>query len=342
MAAPNHAHSASPEKIFNALNAYQQTASLKTAIELDIFTAIADGAHTSKDIADRVGAAEKGVRVLCDFLVIHGFLHKEHGSYRLPEESAVFLSKRSPTYLGTIIGFMASGWHSGSFANLSEIVRHGGALEDYGDNTKPNDDAWVPFARSMAPLMVPSAIFIAELLDAKSAKPIKVLDIAAGHGMFGITLAKENPNAHITALDWPAVLEVARENAARHGVASRHAVRGGSAFEVDLGRDYDYVLLTNIFHHFDIPACEKLMRRTHAALQPGGKAITLEFVPNEDRVSPPTPASFSLMMLAQTHAGDAYTFAEYESMFTNSGFTKTTSHPVPGMPQTVLVSEKAK
>lgn len=70
--------------------------------------------------------------------------------------------------------------------------------------------------------------------------------------------------------------------------------------------------------------------------------MTLEFVPNEDRVSPPTPAAFSLTMLVNTRAGDAYTFAEYDSMFTNSGFAQTNSHPIPGMPQTVLISEKAK
>jgi SAM-dependent methyltransferase len=342
MATPTTVHKPSPDKIFTTLNAYQQTASLKAAIELDIFTAISDGAHDLKAIAKQVNASEKGVRILCDFLVIHGFLHKEHGNYRLAEESAIFLSKRSPAYLGTIIGFLSQDWHSNHYAKLTEIVRHGGALGEDGDNTRPNDEAWVPFARSMAPMMVPSANFIAEMLDAKSGKAIKVLDIAAGHGMFGVTLAKANPNAQITALDWPAVLEVAKENAEKHGVFSRYAVRSGSAFEADLGTDYDYALLTNIFHHFDVPTCEKLMRRVHAALKPGGKAITLEFVPNEDRVSPPTPAAFSLIMLASTAAGDAYTFAEYNYMFTNSGFTKTTSHPVPGMPETVLISEKAE
>src|SRR5205809_6161659 len=158
--------------------------------------------------------------------------------------------------------------------------------------------------------------------------------------MFGITIAKLNPNAHITAADWAPVLAVAKENAAAAGVADRVAFRPGSAFEADLGEGYDFVLLTNIFHHFDVPTCEKLMRRVHAALKPGGKAVTLEFVPNEDRVTPPMAAAFSLVMLAGTDAGDAYTFAQYEKMFRNAGFAKTTLHPVPDMPQQVLLSEK--
>jgi cyclopropane fatty-acyl-phospholipid synthase-like methyltransferase len=158
--------------------------------------------------------------------------------------------------------------------------------------------------------------------------------------MFGITIAKENPNAKIVALDWAPVLQVARENAEAAGVAARMTFRSGSAFETDLGGGYDVVLLTNIFHHFDPPTCEKLMRRVHAALKPGGRAITLEFVPNDDRISPPMAAGFSLIMLASTDSGDAYTFSQYEKMFLDAGFVKTTLHPVPEMSQQVLVSEK--
>jgi ubiquinone/menaquinone biosynthesis C-methylase UbiE len=341
MATPTAAQKVSPERIFTTLNAYQQTACLKAAIELDIFTTIADGAQDAKTISEKLQASERGVRILCDFLVIHGYLLKEQGKYQLPEESAVFLSKRSPAYLGTMIGFIAKDWEKSNFVKITEVVKRRGSITADGDNTKPNDEAWVPFARSMGPMMAPAAKFIAEKMVPESGKPINVLDIAAGHGMFGVTIAKQHANAQITAVDWPAVLEVAKENAEKHGVASRYSVRPGSAFETDLGNDYDYVLLTNIFHHFDMPTCEKLMKRVLGALKPGGKAITLEFVPNDDRVSPPTPAAFSLIMLVNTNDGDAYTLAEYNSMFANAGFVKTTAQNVPGMPQTVLVSEKA-
>ena len=158
--------------------------------------------------------------------------------------------------------------------------------------------------------------------------------------MYGITLAKKNPNVLIVALDWPGVLEVAQENARKFGVKDRYDTRPGSVFETELGSGYDFVLLTNIFHHFDMAACETLTRRVHTALKSGGKAITLEFVPNEDRISPPTAAEFSLAMLAGTRAGDAYTFSEYEKMFESAGFQKTTLHQLPEVPQQVLVSEK--
>jgi 2-polyprenyl-3-methyl-5-hydroxy-6-metoxy-1,4-benzoquinol methylase len=340
MAASTTASKPTPERIFNTMVAFQETEALKAAIELDVFTAIADGANTAASLAARTGASERGVRILCDYFTIKEFMTKKGNEYSLTQESAVFLNRRSPAYLATMINFLASPWNRKNFGALAEAVRKGGTASETGDHTKPHEDVWVNFARSMAPLTIPSAEFIAGLAGAAEGKPCKVLDIAAGHGMYGITVAKRNPNAQIVALDWPAVLEVAKENAAKIGVADRHTTRPGSAFETEFGEGYDYVLLTNILHHFDVPTCEKLMRRVHAALKPSGKALTLEFVPNEDRVTPPMAAAFSLVMLAGTDAGDAYTFAEYEKMFRNAGFVKTTLHPVPEMPQQVLVSEK--
>jgi ubiquinone/menaquinone biosynthesis C-methylase UbiE len=281
------------------------------------------------------------VRILCDYLTIFGFLSKEQNRYALEPDSAVFLDRRSPACVASMTGFLGSERHQKAFAVLTQAVRKGGSAVDHGDNTKPNDEMWVAFARSMAPLTVPEAVFIAQLIGAREGKPCKVLDVAAGHGMYGITIAKQNPNAQVVALDWPAVLEVAKENAQAAGVSGHYTTRPGSALDTDLGQGYDYVLLTNFLHHFDTATCETFLRRIHSALKAGGKAITLEFVPNEDRVSPPTAAGFSMVMLANTDAGDAYTFLEFEKMFRNAGFAKTRSHPMPEMPHHVLISEKS-
>jgi precorrin-6B methylase 2 len=329
-----------PERIFQTLQAVQQTATLKTAIDLDLFTAIDEGNQTSQQIANRLQLSERGVRILSDYLTIQGFLKKQNGRYSLAEDAALFLSKRSPHYMGTLAGFMANEHHYQNLARLPEVVRRGGTASEQGDNRKPNDALWVLFARCMAPLTAPSAMFIARLINGEKGGSMRVLDVAAGHGMYGITIAQQNPKAEITALDWPAVLEVAKENAGKAGVIDRYTTLAGSAFEADLGKDYDTVLLTNIFHHFDKPTCVQLMRRALQALKPGGKAVTLEFVPNEDRVSPPTEAAFSLQMLVGTDAGDAYTFSEYQTMFRDAGFGQTTLHAIPGMPQELIVSEK--
>jgi len=329
-----------PERIFNALTAYQMSAALRAGIEVDVFSAIGEGATTPITIAQKTGASERGLRILCDYLTILGFLTKEKGQYGLTQESELFLNKRSPAYMGSAAGFLMNERSAANFRGLTEAVCKGGTINADGANMTPDDEFWVNFARSMAPLTGISANFIADLSGAGQGKAMKVLDVAASHGMFGIAIAKKNPKAQIVALDWPNVLKAAVENAAAAGVGDRLTLLPGSAFEVDFGTGYDCILITNLFHHFDEAGCEKLMRRAYAALQPGGKVFTLEFVPNEDRISPPLAAAFSVIMLANTDAGDAYTLSQYEKMFQNAGFAKTTLYQVPDMPQQVLVSEK--
>src|ERR1700688_107987 len=289
----------SPEKIFDALTRYQQTFALKAGIELELFTAIGEGANEPASLAKRTQSAERGVRILADYLTIQGFLTKENSKYAPTPASAVFLDKRSPAYMGAMAEFLVSDQNLDNMQILTKSVRKGGTASKIGDNSKPEDDRWVNFARSMGAMAVPMAGVLTQMIAPRSG-PIKVLDIAAGHGMYGVTVAKNLPNVHVTALDWPAVLEVAKENAAKAGVADRYSTLPGSAFDADLGEGYDYIFITNFLHHFDLPTNEKLFRRFHAALKPGGKALTVEFVPNPDRVTPPMAAAFSLVMLAHT------------------------------------------
>jgi predicted O-methyltransferase YrrM len=329
----------SPEKIFDALTRYQQTFALKAGIEVDLFTAIGEGANELASLAKRTQAAERGIRILADYLTIQGFLSKENGKYALTPDSAVFLDKRSPAYMGGMAEFLVSDQNLDNMDILTKSVRKGGTASEIGDNSKPEDARWVRFARSMSAMAVPMAGVLTQMI-APGSGPVRVLDIAAGHGMYGVTVAKNLANVHVTAVDWPAVLEVAKENAAKAGVADRFSTRPGSAFDADLGEGYDYVFITNFLHHFDPATNEKLLRRFHAALKPGGKALTVEFVPNPDRVTPPMAAAFSLVMLAHTDSGDAYTFAEYQKMFNAAGFKTCGLHPVPELPQQVVVAEK--
>ena len=329
----------SPEKIFDTLTRYQQTFALKAAVEIELFTAVGEGADDPASLAKRTQCAERGVRILADYLVINGFLNKENGKYGLTPDSAVFLDKRSPAYMGAMANFLASDENIENIQMLTSSVRKGGTASNIGDNRKPVDDRWVSFAKSMGAMAVPMAGVLSQMITPSNGT-IKVLDIAAGHGMYGVMVANNVPNVHVTGMDWPAVLEVAKQNAAKMGVADRYSTRPGSAFDTDLGEGYDYIFITNFLHHFDPPTNEKLLRRFHAALKPGGKTFTVEFVPNPDRVTPPMAAAFSLVMLAHTDAGDAYTFPEYETMHRAAGFRSCTLHPVPDLPQQVVVGEK--
>jgi ubiquinone/menaquinone biosynthesis C-methylase UbiE len=330
----------SPELFFQTVNSYQRTAALKAAIELDVFSAVGEGNATAGEIAARCGASERGTRILCDYLVIVGLLTKEGGRYRLTQDSAFFLDRRSPAYMGGTLKFLLTPSLVAGFEDLAAAVRNGGTTLDEGGTVAPENPIWVKFARAMAPMMFMPAQAIAAMSDDLAGRKVKVLDIAAGHGLFGIAFAHRYSESEVFALDWPAVLEVAKENARAAGVAERYHAIEGSAFDADFGQGYDVVLLTNFLHHFDPPTCETLLRKVRAALKDGGRALTLEFVPEEDRVTPPVSAAFSLTMLASTPGGDAYTFPELERMFSNAGFARSEIRDLPASPEKLVVSHK--
>jgi ubiquinone/menaquinone biosynthesis C-methylase UbiE len=330
----------SPQLFFQTINAHQRTEALKAAIELEVFTAIAEGNSTAAQIAKRCQTSEKGMRVLCDFLTTMEMLTKQGDHYALTLDSSVFLDKRSPAYLGGATEFLCSPMLTDGFKHMTEAVRKGGTAIEGESTLGPEHPIWVKFARGMAAMMALPAQLMAKLVDQNADQKLKILDIAAGHGLFGIAFATQNKQAEITAVDWKSVLGVAKENAERAGVADRYSTIEGSAFDVEFGSGYDLVLLTNFLHHFDPPTCETLLRKVRAALADGGRAVTLEFVPNEDRVTPPEVAGFSMVMLVGTPSGDAYTFRELEQMFANAGFSRSTIHALPPTFQQVVISEK--
>jgi len=330
----------SPELFFDTISAFERTEALRAAIELDLFTLVATGKRTASQIASGCKASERGVRILADFLTILGFLRKNGNEYQLTRDSEVFLDRKSPAYLGGTVDFLLTPEIRACYLNLTAAVRRGGTATSEEGTVSHDNPIWVAFARAMAPLMQLPAQLLANLIGGDPGQPLRVLDVAAGHGLFGLAVAKTYPKAHITALDWPNVLAVASENAQKAGMAQRHSLIPGSAFDVDWAGPYDIVLLTNFLHHFDIPTCEKLAAKAYASLAPGGRAITLDFIPEPDRISPPGTATFALVMLATTAHGDAYTFAEYQQIFGKAGFHRNEFHALPPTTQQAVVSFK--
>jgi hypothetical protein len=326
-----------PALVFDMLQAHQRTAALKAAIDLDVFRAVGEGKDDVASIARHCNASERGIRILCDFLVINGVLAKEDGKYKHTPLSATFLDPKSPACLASIAAFLGNAAFQELDKDLADIVRKGRTSLPGSGTVEPDNPVWVQFAQTMAPMMAPLAGPLGTVVLNGHNGPMKVLDIAAGHGLFGIEIAKQNPQAHVTGLDWAPVLRVALENATKAGVQDRYDMLPGSAFDVNFGGPYDAVLLTNFLHHFDVPTNVGLLKKVRASLKPGGRAATLEFVPNDDRVSPPMPAAFAMTMLATTESGDAYTFSELASMYREAGFSDITEHPIPMSPHTVVM-----
>ncbi len=323
-----------PSLIWETITAHQRSAALKAGVELGVFNALSDRPISVAELAARTGVAERPMRILCNFLTVQGLIAKSHEHYSHTPTSAMFLDSQSPASMAPTLPFLMSDKIMESAHLLTETIRRNRtALEEplAGDEVRE----WVTFARSMQPMMAAAAEFIAGVI-LRAGMPAKVLDVAASHGLFGMAVARLAPQCEVVAQDFASVLEVTAENARRAGIPITFLP--GSAFTAELGTGYDAVIVTNLFHHFDTSDIIALMKRFHAALRPGGRMLTLEFVPNEDRVSPPVPASFALMMLANTPAGNAYTMAEYNQMLDAAGFGAREIMDVPRSPERLIVA----
>lgn len=330
----------SPALFFDTINAFHKSSALKAGIDLDLFSAIGGTSATAAELAARCSASERGIRILADYLTILGFITKDGDRYALTPDSAFFLVRSSPAYCGSAAEFLHAPSVAGCFDDLAAAVRKGGTATTEHGTIAPEHPVWEKFARAMGPMMIPPAHGAAALVSLPQDRPTRILDIAAGHGTYGITFAQRNPLAHVVALDWPGVLTVAQENAHAAGLADRFSTLSGDAFTTDLGAGYDAILVPNFLHHFNRDDCIRFLSRVHDALLPGGQLVIVEFIPNEDRVTPPPAAGFALVMLGTTPEGDAYTFAEYEQMLAPIGFKDAAHHPLPPSAQAAVIAVK--
>jgi len=319
----------------SGLMAHQLTYALIASIELGIYSVIDGGATTVAEIAAACSSSEKGTRVLCDYLCVHGYLSKTDGRYANTPDTAIFLVKSSPAYMGSIVEFLASPQLLGSHADIATKVRDGGCwnnpLTDHAE-----EQVWERFASSMRPVVGRSAQAVAELLG-EDDQPWKVLDVASSHGLFGICVATKNKNAHIYANDWPEVVVYSKASADRAGLGDRYYTIPGSAFDVDYGTDFDIVLVPNFLHHFSAKTNTNFLAKCQSALKPSGRVVVVEFVVEEDRLSPGWANTFAMQMLAATPEGDCYTQAELKSMLTDAGFRNIEVRTEPHSPSRIFV-----
>ena len=223
----------------------------------------------------------------------------------------------------------------------TDAIRNDGTVLSEHAET-PKNPFWEAFARSSASMAFPSAQQISGLLaDFLKTKPkVRALDIAAGSGIYGLTLAKNNPNVEVTLLDWPNVLvETKKWAASLEADASRVNYIEGNLFDVDYKGPYDVAILSHVYHHFDDATCLALTKKVAAALAPGGRIAINDFVYDE-ALTNPMSALFRTVMLVWTRKGTTYTEADYRRWLGEAGLTTTAVAPGPGMPSSVIIGEK--
>ncbi len=293
---------------------------LTAALQLRVFSHLAEGKTTAAALASAAGASERGMRMLMDALAGLELLGKKDGRYSLTPLAERYLVRESPDYVGAI---MENDWLWEAWSHLTECVRTGKAC--HAVNQQQAAEEFFPtLVRSLHITNRESARRLAQALGAGNGnRPMRVLDVACGSGVWGIAVAEANPAARVTAQDFPKVLELTRQFLRQHCVEDRYDFLPGDLKQVELadGR-YDLALLGNIVHSEGEASSRSLFERLHRALKPGGRVAILDMIPNEGRTTPLFPLLFALNMLVNSDEGDTFALAEYTNWLKEAGFAR--------------------
>lgn len=331
-----------PEAITRIFQGIRVAAVLASAIELGVFRAIAEGASTAEAIGQKIGAPTRSTKVVLDCLVVSGLLTHNDGTYANTQVSGTFLVPGKPTYLGDATKVMANPMMWGAYARLADAVKAGGSVMEMHGET-PEHPYWEAFAQGSGAMAGQGGRALAMYMGpwiASRGKNVRVLDVAAGSGLFGLSLAKR-PDVDVTLLDWPNVLAEARTWAKKMAVdESRVHYLEGNLFELDYGGPYDVIILSHIYHHFGEEQCQQLTDKVAAALAPGGRAVILDYLFDED-LKDTTATLFRVNMLLFTHSGTTYREVDYRRWIEASKLKVAEVRPAGGLtPSTFIVAEK--
>jgi 3-hydroxy-5-methyl-1-naphthoate 3-O-methyltransferase len=314
---------------------------VNAAVEHGIFDNLDKGAKTAQELAGAAGVPLRGVRAIANALVGIDLLAKgADGRYSLTPESAAFLVSRKPSFLGRLI------WHTTvqilpRWTRLAEAVEHGKPTGGV-NHQEGGVEFFQQFVEDLFPLSYPAAqALAAELKVAAAAAPVSVLDLAAGSGVWSIALAQASPNVSVTAVDWPGVLEVTQRMTARFGVADRYTFVAEDLGLADFGHGHHVATLGHILHSEGEARSRELLKKTFAALAPGGTIAIQEFLVDEQRAKNVMGLLFAVNMLVATDDGDTFTFEEIAGWLRESGFVDVRQLDSPGPSPLILATKPA-
>jgi SAM-dependent methyltransferase len=331
----------SPRPLMRILGDFANSQILDAALEYDFFTLIHQGFQTADEIARKAGTNPRATRIVLDSLIASALIEKKDGRYALLPMSEAFLVKGKPAYIGDFRHVALALWDG--MAHLKESLKTGKPLSplDTGNEVQ----VWEKLVIGIIPIAEPIAKALCDILRiGVTRKGFRVLDIAGGSSIFGMTILARDPSAEVTQLDWPNVNAVAKKLNRERGLEGKiRFIDGEHRLATIESNYYDLVLVSN-FCHFDSPkGNQELFHKAYRALRPGGSFVVSDFLPNEERTGPTFALRFSVYMLTHTAEGECWTLSQYSDWLNGAGFNSIETHTdlpktLPGT--TLIVAQK--
>lgn len=317
--------------------AFTQTKILHSAVELDLFTLLDEGVNTAAEIAQAAKANERGVRMLLNALTGLKVIDKSGERYTLTDAARTFLSKKSPAYMGDWVLHMEQ--LNEPWDHLTEIVRTGKPARNV-TSEKHGAEFFSKFVGSLYVMGKPGADAAARSI-VENRRGLKVLDIGAGSGVWGIAFAQCDPEARVTVADFPQVIEVTKRFVADNGLTNRFDYLPGDFRESDFGEaKFDVATLGHIVHSEGERQSKQLFRKIRRALKPGGRLVIGEFLADDERKEDVFALLFAINMLVNTEEGDTFSASEIQQWLREAGFAETELLQAPS-PSPLLIGKVA-
>jgi ubiquinone/menaquinone biosynthesis C-methylase UbiE len=328
-----------PQNLMKYMWGYAPPLIIGAAVRNGVFDVLDAGAKTVAEASAATGASQRGLASIMNALVGLEMLTRDSaGRYALTPESEAFLVSSKPGYLGGMMDHIPTDLIP-AWLGLSEIVRTGVPPKRV-NQIEDGSPFFAGFVTDLFAMNYASAIAAADALGiAAKTNPIRVLDLAAGSGVWGIAMAQRSPQVSVTAVDWPKVLEITRGMATRYGMADRFQFLEGDLGEVSFGTGFDVATLGHILHSEGLTRSRDLIRKTFEALAPGGTIVIAEFLVDADRRGPLPGLIFGVNMLVNTENGNTYSFEEIREWLELAGFFNVGAVPAPG-PSPLIFANK--
>lgn len=322
--APTSATEPTPQRILETSWGFGPSQVLAVAADLGLFTRIAEGHTTPEALAEALGVPARGVRMLVDVLVGMGFLDRaaegEDRHLSLAPDVEAFLVQGKPAYVGDFVALHGRRLQE-AWGKLGDVVRTGVPARQQ-DDPEAGLALWHELVECLFPVNYRAATQAgAEIARRHPEGEVRLLDVAAGSGVWGLGAATATPRIRVTALDLPEIVGHAKRHAERMGLGERFEVLPGDLRETDLGRErFEVAMLGHICHSEGPQGTRALLDKVARALVPGGTVVVAEFVPDAGRNGPLTPLLFAVNMLVNTTEGDTYTLDQLAGWLREAGF----------------------